>query len=94
MPFVLMSSVIAAMGHSTAIVRYSAIGLLVAGATLFVVGELGQPLLVGLGLVMNTLVVGVLCTMHVRREVHFPLRALTRIVDDVRSALVTRRSRS
>ncbi len=94
MPFILMSSVIAAMGHSTAIVRYSAVGLLVAGATLFVVGELGHPLLVGLGLVSNTVVVGILCTLYVRREIHFPLRALGRVYDDARTALTTWKNKS
>lgn len=91
MPFVLMSSIIAAMGRSTAIVRYSAVGLLVAGGVLFVVGELGEPLLVGLGLVANTIVVGILCTMHVRRELHFPLSALGRAFGDVRHAIIRRR---
>ncbi|MBP7093447.1 MAG: oligosaccharide flippase family protein, partial [Candidatus Kapabacteria bacterium] len=91
MPFVLMSSIIAAMGRSTAIVRYSAVGLLVAGGVLFVVGELGEPLFVGLGLVANTIVVGILCTMHVRRELHFPLRALGRAFGDVRHAFIRRR---
>jgi len=87
MPFILMSSVIAAMGRSTIIVRYSAIGLLVAGGVLFVVGQLGQPLLVGLGLVSNTLVVGILCTMHVRKELHFPLRSLGRAFGDLRNVI-------
>ncbi len=91
MPFVLMSSIIAAMGRSTAIVRYSAVGLLVAGGVLFVVGELGEPLLVGLGLVANTIVVGILCTMHVRRELHFPLSALGRAFGDVRNAIIRRK---
>lgn len=90
MPFILMSSVIAAMGRSTIIVRYSAIGLLVSGGVLFVVGQLGQPLLVGLGLVTNTIVVGLLCTMHVRSELHFPLRSLGRAFTDLRNAIASR----
>lgn len=91
MPFVLMSSVIAAMGRSTIIVRYSAIGLLISASVLFLVGELGSPLLVGLGLVTNTIVVGILCTMHVRSVVHFPLSALVRSWTDVREAITQRR---
>lgn len=90
MPFLLMSSIIAAMGRSTIIVRFSAIGLLVSGGVLFIVGELGHPLLVGLGLVTNTLVVGILCTVYVRREIHFPLSALGRMYSDVRSAIARR----
>ena len=94
MPFVLMSSIIAAMGRSTVIVKFSAVGLLVAGGVLFVVGELGQPLLVGLGLVVNTIVVGTLCTMHVKRELHFPFSSFGRIFTDVKSAVVNRKSRA
>jgi len=94
MPLVLMSSIIAAMGRSTVIVKFSAVGLLVAGSVLFVVGELGQPLLVGLGLVANTIVVGVLCTMHVKRELHFPFSSFGRIFTDVKSAVVNRKSRA
>ena len=94
MPFVLMSSIIAAMGNSTMVVKYSAIGLVVGMSTLFFVSYMGWSNLVGLGLVVNTIVVGLLCTGFVRRSVHFPFSALLRAVHDVRVALTTRNQNS
>lgn len=87
MPFGLMSSVIAAMGHSTTVVRFSAVGLVAGMGTLFLVSELGLDSLVGLGVVVNTIVVGLLCTAYVRKSIHFPLRALTRVFTDFRSVI-------
>ena len=94
MPFGLMASVIAAMGHSTTVVRYSAIGLVFSMATLLAVSYAGWSWAIGLGMVMNTIVVGVLCTNEVRRSVHFPLKALFRSVGDVRSVIAGRQGRS
>jgi O-antigen/teichoic acid export membrane protein len=90
MPFGLMASVIAAMGQSTTVVRYSAIGLLFSFATLFAVSYAGWAWAVGFGMVMNTIVVGILCTNHIRRSIHFPLKALFRSVEDVRNAIAGR----
>jgi len=84
MPFVLMSSIIAAMGHSTVVVKYSAVGLVVGMATLFFISAMGWENLVGLGLVVNTIVVGLLSTGYVRKSVHFPIKALLRAVNDVK----------
>lgn len=90
MPFTLMSSIIQAMGHSTVVVKFSAIGLIVGMSTLFVVSFLGLQHYVGLGLVANSIVVGVLCTAYVRKSVHFPLKALMRAVQDVRKAVINK----
>ncbi|NQW30110.1 MAG: oligosaccharide flippase family protein [Ignavibacteria bacterium] len=91
MPFGLMSSVIAAMGHSTTVVRFSAVGLVAGMGTLFLVSELGMNNLVGLGVVVNTIVVGLLCTAYVRKSIHFPLRALTRAFTDLRSVVARKK---
>ena len=84
MPFLLMSSILQAYGHSLLVVRYSAVGMVISIGTLFAVGELGQPLLVGLALVVNAWVVGILCTIGVRRLVPFPWSAVWRSVGDFR----------
>jgi len=84
MPYLLMSSVLAALGKSTAIVAYSAIGLLASVVTLLVVGVLGFESWVGLGIVVNSAVVGALCVLHVRREVPFPWSMTFRIFSDGR----------
>ena len=87
MPFLLMASIIAAMGHSTVVVRYSAIGLVFGLVTLFGVGYAGWEGAIGLGIVVNALVVGVLCTNYVRRTVYFPWSDLLRAFTDVREAI-------
>lgn len=94
MPFTLMSSIIAAMGHSTVVVRYSAYSLVVGMAVLFAVCLADWPWAVGLGLVTNTIVVGFLCTAYVRSSIHFPLKAILRAMDDVRSAIAGMRSKA
>lgn len=91
MPFLLMSSIIAAMGQSMAIVKYSAIGLIAGALAFMVVVLLDQPLLVGVALVTNTLVMGALSLAHVRREIHFPLSAMARAIDDVRHVVLRKR---
>ncbi|MBI2793655.1 MAG: oligosaccharide flippase family protein [Ignavibacteria bacterium] len=90
MPFTLMSSIIQAMGHSTVVVKFSAIGLVVGMSTLFVTAFLGLQNYIGLGLVANSIVVGLLCTAYVRKSVHFPLNALMRAVQDVRKAVINK----
>ncbi len=82
MPFLLMSSILQAFGHSLLVVRYSAVGMVISLATLFAIGELGQPWLIGLALVVNAWVVGILCTIGVRRLVPFPWSAVWRSVGD------------
>ncbi len=84
MPFLLMSSVLAALGKSTAIVAYSAIGLAASVITLLIVGYLGLETWVGLGIVVNSFVVGALCVYHVRREVPFPWSMTMRAFADGR----------
>lgn len=91
MPFVLMSSVISAMGDSTVIVRYAAIGLVVSVVVQLAIGFAGLSQWVGLGLVVNTIVVGILCAAHIRRATHFEWRDLFRIVGDARNAVRLRR---
>jgi len=91
MPFLLMSSVIAAYGRSTIVVRYTAVGLLAGLVTLFAVGEFGQPDFVGLALVINSLVVGGLCFVYVRTELQFPWSAMFRAARDVRNAITRRK---
>lgn len=91
MPFFLMASVISALGDSTVIVRYSAIGLVVSVIVQLAIGFAGLYQWVGLGLVVNTIVVGVLCTAHIRRTIHFEWRDLFRIVGDARNAVRLRR---
>lgn len=93
MPFLLMNSIIAAMGQSMAIVKYSAIGLIAGAVAFAVVVLLDQPLLVGAALVTNTLVMGALSLTHVRREIHFPISAMARVIDDVRQAVRRRGGR-
>lgn len=90
MPFTLMSSIIQAMGHSTAVVKFSAIGLIAGISTLFIVSVLGLQNYIGLGLVVNSIVVGALCTAYVRKSVHFPLKALMRTFQDVRRAVLNK----
>lgn len=87
MPFLLMGSVINAMGHSTTVVKYSAVGLIVGMSTLFAISILGIEWAVGLGLVANTVVVGLLCTSYVRSAIHFPLRSILRAVDDLKHVI-------
>lgn len=91
MPFLLMNSIIAAMGQSMAIVKYSALGLIAGACAFMFVVLMDQPLLVGVALVTNTLVMGVLSVAHVRREIHFPLRAVARVIDDVRHVILRKR---
>lgn len=91
MPFLLMNSIIAAMGQSMAIVKYSALGLIAGAAAFFVVVLIDQPLMVGAALVANTLVIGALSVAHVRREIHFPIRAMGRVIDDVRQVVLRKR---
>lgn len=93
MPFALMSSVIAAMGHSTIVGRFSAYSLIAGMSVLFAVCISGMAWAVGFGLVVNTIVVGALCTMYVRRTVHFSIRDLFRVVTDARSALAMLRGK-
>lgn len=90
MPFLLMSSVINAMGHSTTVVKFSAIGLIVGMTTLFGISVAGWEWAIGLGLVVNSLVVGVLCTLYVRRAIHFPLRSVLRAFDDLKHMIANR----
>ncbi|GMV53660.1 MAG: hypothetical protein D8M52_09860 [Chlorobi bacterium] len=92
MPFVLMSSVIAAMGHSAVVVRYSAYGLVIGMAVLFAASFARIEWAIGLGLVVNTIVVGLLCTAYVRRSINFPLRSVLRVITDARSSLEERRA--
>lgn len=87
MPFLLMSSIITAMGHSTRVVRYSSIGLVFGLATLFGVGYMGWEGAIGLGIAINAIVVGILCTLYVRRTVDIPLSSLFRVFGDVRQAI-------
>jgi O-antigen/teichoic acid export membrane protein len=87
MPFALNATIIAARGHSTTVVRYSAVGLVFGLAALFVIGEMGWEPWIGLGLVINTVVVGLLCTANVRREMRFPLSSLFRVVFDAAVAV-------
>ncbi len=90
MPFWLMASVIAAMGRSTIVVRYSAVGVVFSIATLLAVSYAGWEWAVGFGMVVNTIVVGLLSTAYVRQTVHFPLKAVFRAFDDVKHAVVGR----
>lgn len=94
MPFVLMSSVVAAMGRSMIVVLCSAIGLVISGIVLFAVGFSDAPNAVGLGLVTNTIVVGILCTLYVRKTIHFPISALGRAFYDVRHEVLARLGKS
>jgi O-antigen/teichoic acid export membrane protein len=87
MPFALNATIIAARGHSTTVVRYSAVGLVFGLAALFVIGEMGWEPWIGLGLMINTVVVGLLCTANVRREMRFPLSSLFRVVSDAAVAV-------
>jgi O-antigen/teichoic acid export membrane protein len=91
MPFLLMNSIIAAMGQSMAIVKYSALGLIAGACAFMFVVLMDQPLLVGVALVTNTLVMGALSVAHVRREIHFPIRAVARVIDDVRHVILRKR---
>ncbi len=87
MPFAMMSSIIAAMGHSVMVVRFSAYGLVAGLLVLFSVSYAGLEWAIGLGLVVNTLVVGFFCTAYVRQSIHFPFRSLLRVVTDARVAI-------
>lgn len=87
MPFALMSSVVAAMGHSTTVVRYSAYSLVAGMAVLLAVCYANISWAVGLGIVTNVWVIGFLCTAYVRKTYHFPLRAIFRIFGDVKQAI-------
>ncbi|MBU3741639.1 MAG: hypothetical protein FGM24_05065 [Candidatus Kapabacteria bacterium] len=91
MPFTMMSAVMVAFGHSRAIVNYTAFGLIVTIITLVTVGQAGLEQYVGLGLVVNTALVGFLCVRHVQRELDFPWSQLIRAVADVRNHLSTRK---
>ncbi|CAN5564658.1 lipopolysaccharide biosynthesis protein [soil metagenome] len=91
MPFGLMASVITAMGHSTVVVRYSAVGLILSIATLVLVGVMGWEQWIALGLVVNTAVVGVLCVAYVRRHIHFPWSMMLRAFSDVRNVALPAR---
>ena len=82
MPFLLMSSILQAYGHSLLVVRYSAVGMVISIASLIAIGELGQPSLVGVAIVVNAWVVGILCTIGARRDVPFPWSAVWRSVGD------------
>lgn len=94
MPFTMMSAVMVAFGHSRAIVNYTALGLIVTIVTLVGVGQAGLEQYVGLGLVVNTVLVGFLCVRHVQRELQFPWSQLIRAVGDVRNHLRTRKGGS
>jgi O-antigen/teichoic acid export membrane protein len=87
MPFGLMAGVIQAMGRSTPLLVYSAMSVVASMAVLFIVGYSGNPDWIGLGLVTFTVVSGALYMNHVRKEIHIPLKALTRALDDVRVSL-------
>lgn len=92
MPFTMMSAVMVAFGHARAIVRYTAVGLVLTIVTLVTIGQLGLEQYVGLGLVVNTMFVGWLCVRHVQRELAFPWSQLIRAVGDVRNHLQRRKS--
>lgn len=95
MPFGLMAGVIQAMGRSTALVWYSGISVAASMLVLFAVGHANAPQWIGLGLVTFTVVSGSLYMNHVRKEIHIPVRALARALDDVRNGLgKLKRSRS
>lgn len=91
MPLTLMSTVMVAMGHGRVIVNYALAGLVVTTAALIVIGELGLENWVGMGLVLNTFLVGWLCVRHVQRELAFPWSQVLRAYADVRDHLRTRK---
>ena len=92
MPFTMMSAVMVAFGHARAIVHYTAVGLVLTIIMLITVGQLGLESYVGLGLVVNTMVVGWLCVRHVQRELAFPWSQLIRAIADVRNHVQSRQS--
>jgi O-antigen/teichoic acid export membrane protein len=94
MPFTMMSAVMVAFGHSRAIVHYTALGLVLTVTTLVVLGEYGLEQYVGLGIVVNTMLVGWLCVRHVQRELRFPWSQLVRAVADVRNHVSGRKGGS
>jgi len=94
MPFLLMSSILAAFGQSILVVRYSAIGMVLSVVTLFVIGELGQSQLVGLAIVVNAVVVGILCTIGARQFVPFPWSDVWRSVGDFKGLVRSVRGRA
>lgn len=87
MPFGLMAGVIQAMGRSSALVLYSAVSVAASMIVLVLVGYSGAPQWIGLGLVTFTVVSGALYMNHVRKEIHIPMRALARALDDVRHGI-------
>lgn len=89
MPFMLMSSVMAAFGQSGTIVRYSLFSLAAALVVLISVGAADLEGWVGLGIVVNSTAMGILCTIHVQRELQFPWRNVFRAFGDVRQVLNT-----
>ena len=90
LPFWLMGSVIAAMGKSTVVVRFSAVGLIFGMATLLGVSYAGWSSAIGLGMVVNTVVFGVLSTRYVRKTIHFPTSAFFPAFHDIRNAISNR----
>jgi O-antigen/teichoic acid export membrane protein len=91
MPFGLMASIIQAMGRSTALLIYSGISVMLSMAVLVLVGYMGNPQLIGLGLVTFTVVSAALFMNDVTKQIHVPLHALTRAIDDMGQALSSRR---
>lgn len=87
MPFGLLGSIVLAAGHSASILKYSAVGVFSSFLVLFLVGYSGEAQLIGLGLVANTLVVSILFTVHVQRELNLPLSAFSRVLPDARNML-------
>lgn len=85
MPLGLLGTIILAVGQSSVILRYSAIGTAVSMVVLIAVGLSGQAHLVGLGLVANIVLVGVLFLLHVRRILDIPYSAFLRVIPDARS---------
>lgn len=90
MPLTLMSTVMVAMGQGRVIVGYAAAGLVMTAGTLVLIGELGLESFVGMGLVLNTFLVGWLCVRHVQRTLGFPWTQVLRAYGDVRNHLRAR----
>lgn len=86
-PLMLMSTIMMAMGRNTDIVRFSAVAMVSSLATLIVIGYLGWEHWIGLGMVANNLIIGLLCVAFVRREIQFPWKLLLRAFADISSAV-------
>ena len=88
MPFLMLSSIISAIGKPQVILNYAMVGCILAGITLYVIGINGRADLIPLGIIIYVFINAVMIFSYMRRNYGFKTRALFRAIFDSKSFLM------